>query len=372
VSEKAGGSVRVLVVGQGPPTTGGIPTFVTGLVNDETLQGDFDLDYLNTTPQGTKRPGSFALSNFTLLARHAAAVFKRGRKADVVHLNLAPAPLLPLLRAIVLVVAAKLARTRVVLHAHTGRMHIAAESGLYRFALRIALRLVDEMIVVSERAVEATRSVGHAATYLPNGIDFSSIRTGPKEDRPPSLVFVGTVCERKGLLDLRAALSGLQDKDGALPLSVRILGDARQEGPGVFERIVADYRSHGLDDVEFVGSVDRAQVLETLGRSNIFCLPSHWEGFPLSLLEGMAASCAVVATDVGDVADMLDGGNAGVVVPLKDPVALQEALTELVEDSGRRDQLGAAARERVETHYSQSKMVSKLTALYEKWGRHST
>ena len=372
MSEKTGGAVRVLIVGQGPPTTGGIPTFVTGLVNDGTLQDNFDLDYLNTTPQGTKRPGSFSFSNFTLLARHAIDVFKKGRRADVVHLNLAPAPLLPMLRAIVLTCAAKLARARVILHAHTGRMHIAAESGLYRFAMRVALRLVDEMIVVSERAVEATKTVGRTATYLPNGIDVDSIQTGPKQKEPPSLVFVGTVCERKGLLDLRAALSGLQEKDGSLPLDVKILGDARQEGPGVFERVVDDYRTHGLQEVEFAGSVDRAEVLATLGRSDIFCLPSHWEGFPLSLLEGMAASCAVVATDVGDIAEMLDGGRAGVVVPLKDPGALQKTLEELVADGDRREELGAAARQRVETHYSQSRMVSELSGLYQKWGRHST
>ena len=369
VSNTSGDKVRVLVVGQGPPTMGGIPTFVTSLASDDGLLERFDLDYLNTTPQGTKKPGSFSLANVTLLARHAVEIFKRGRKSDVVHLNLAPAPLLPLLRAILLVIAAKLARTRVILHAHTGRMHLAARSGAYRLALRVLSRLVNELVVVSHSALETVRRAGGAATYLPNGIDAQRIPTGPKDEDPPLLAFVGTVCERKGVLDLRAALETLRT-DGGLPLKVKIVGDARQEGPGEFERMVQSYKAHGLDEVEFTGALDRSEVLETLGRSAIFCLPSHWEGFPLSLLEGMAAGCAIVATDVGDISEMLDGGEAGIVVPLQDPIRLADALGELVNDSGRRRTLGAAARERVAGAYSQSILFERLGDLYE--GAHST
>ena len=372
MSEAASDRVRVLIVGQGPPTSGGIPTFVTGLVESEELRQGFEVDFLNTTPQSTKRPGAFVPSNLILLARHAAAVFKRGRRADVVHLNLAPAPLLPMLRAIVLVAAAKLARARVVLHAHTGRMHIAAESRAYRAALGIATRLVDEMIVVSHLAVDAVQGIGRSATHLPNGIDLEAIADGPKQENPPLLTFVGTVCERKGLLDLRDALVGLRDESGRLPFVVDVLGDARQEGPGVFERVVASYRAAGLDEVNFRGAVDRATVLDVLARSDVFCLPSHWEGFPLSLLEGMAAGCAVVATDVGDIPDMLGEGAVGAVVPVKDAARLEDALRELVDDPSRRAELGAAARARVEAHYTQARMVDSLGALYRRLGRHST
>lgn len=372
MSEAAGERVRVLIVGQGPPTSGGIPTFVTGLVESEELRQGFDIDFLNTTPQSTKRPGAFVPSNLVLLVRHAAAVFTRGRHADVVHLNLAPAPLLPLLRAIVLAAAAKLARARVVLHAHTGRMHIAAESRAYRVALGFATRMVDEMIVVSHLALDAVRSIGRTATHLPNGIDLEAISDEPKQESPPLLTFVGTVCERKGLLDLRDALAGLKDEDGRLPFEVDVLGDARQEGPGVFERVVASYREAGLDEVNFKGALERAQVLDVLARSDVFCLPSHWEGFPLSLLEGMAAGCAVVATDVGDIAAMLDGGAAGVVVPVKDAARIEDALRELVADPSRRAELGAAARARVEAHYTRARMVKSLGALYRRLGRHST
>ena len=340
---------------------------MTELIGDESLRARVDLDYLNTTPQATKKPGKLALSNVVLLFAHARRIFSRARRVDVVHLNLAPAPLLPLLRAIVLAVAARAARSRVILHAHTGRLHIAARSRSYRVGLRVALKLVDEVVVVSVSAERAVRDLGGNVTRLPNGIDADEIPTGPKSEDPPVLAFVGTICERKGLVDLRDALAHLKARNGGR-LGVRpvLIGDARQEGPGVFERIKQSYTEAGLDEVEFAGALGRDGVLETLGAASIFCLPSHWEGFPLSLLEGMAAGAAVVATDVGDIPAMLDHGKAGVVVEPRAPAVLEKALARLVDDGDERKRLGAAARARVERVYRREVVVDGLAGLYER------
>ena len=358
---------RVLVVGQGPPTAGGIPTFVTQLVADEALAARVHLDYFNTTPATTKKPGKLSLSNVALLATHAREVFRRARRADVVHLNLAPAPLLPLLRAIVLAAAARAARSAVILHAHTGRLHIAARSRAYRAALRVALRVVDELVVVSRLAEDAVKRLGGSVTHLVNGIDPAAVPTGPKDHDTVTLSFVGTICERKGLIDLRDALLQLKEKRGDLQgLRPVFIGDAKQEGPGVFERIKARYSEVGLDEVEFTGALEPEEVRALLGTTGIFSLPSHWEGFPLSLLEAMAGGAAVIATEVGDIPDMLDHGRAGILVPVKDVAALRDALARLVDDPAERERLGAAARERVTSTYTQEAVVRALADLYER------
>ena len=363
--KRAGARPRVVVVGQGPPTAGGIPTFVTQLVSDARLQERVDVDYFNTTPSVTKKPGKFALSNVLLLLTHAREIFRRARRADVVHLNLAPAPLLPLIRALVLAVAARLGRARVILHAHTGRLHIAAQSFVYRLVLRIVLRAVDVFVVVSVLAEDAAQPLGGRVVRLPNGIDPEGVDTGPKSD-PPELVFVGTICERKGLIDLRDALVRLkEDGGGRLELHAVLIGDAKQEGPGVFERIRGSYADAGLEEIEFTGALAPDDVKRRLARADIFCLPSHWEGFPLSLLEGMAAGAAIVASDVGDIPEMLDHGNAGVVVPAKQTGALHDALARLIKDPVERERLGSAARARVESTYGQDVLIDAVADLYE-------
>lgn len=359
--------LRVLLVGQGPPTTGGIPSFVSALLDDDVLASEVRFDFLNTTPIGAKRPAAASVGNVLQLVRDALQVFRRSGRADVVHLNVAPAPILPLLRALVLSATAKLRTGRVVLHAHSGRLHEFTSQLAYRVTLWIILRLVDVFVVVSAIEEEAVlRATGRKPVRLPNGVPARTFQTGPKVENPTQLVFVGTVCERKGLLDLAAALVQLEQRAAIPPdrLRITVVGDATQEGPDVFDRIVQGFQHQGLGRVVFTGAVEHSAVRAVLAGAAIFCLPSHWEGFPLSLLEAMAASCAPIATDVGDVRWILDRGRAGIIVPPRQPDALADAIERLLSDPGERRRLGHAARRRVEQAFDQRRVAERLTAIY--------
>ncbi|MGA7650554.1 MAG: glycosyltransferase, partial [Thermoplasmata archaeon] len=85
--------------------------------------------------------------------------------------------------------------------------------------------------------------------------------------------------------------------------------------------------------------------------------------FGLVLLEAMAAGTPVVATAVGGVPDVLDGGHAGRLVPYGDPVALAGALRSVVEDTKETQRLRAAASERVRG-FDWSVTVDRHRALY--------
>jgi glycosyltransferase involved in cell wall biosynthesis len=355
---------RVLVVGQGPPAAGGIPSFVTSLVSDKWLRSRVELDYLNTTPRWTKRPGSFDIGNLRQLLSDAAALATRGRKADIVHLNLAPTPLPPLCRAIFLTLVARGSGAKVFLHAHSGRLAGCMRNPVYKFLMRCLMQITHVMIVVSAEADRATNHLS-GVVRLDNGIAAEQAPTGPKDENPPLMSFVGTVCERKGLLDLLRALEIVRERNsGMLPCRVMIVGDARQEGPQVFERVREAYAVAGLDGVEFLGRIERSEVAEVLARSSIFCLPSHWEAFPISLLEAMAAETAIVATDVGEIRRVLDGEVAGRLVPAQDPGALATAIGGLLERPEARLGLARAARSRVLKSFSLERNVREIFQLY--------
>jgi glycosyltransferase involved in cell wall biosynthesis len=360
-----GKGLSVLVLGQGFPTLGGIPTFIDRLMNDRWLSERVHLEHLNTTPKWVKRPAAFHPSNLFSTVRDALALFTHARDRDVVHLNLAPAPLLPLLRALILCAAARLAGARVILHAHSGRLERSMDQRAYRFTVRLVLLLADRFVVVSRRSKTSLGRFSDKVSYIPNGIDVGEVPTGPKENDSPTLAFVGTVCERKGLLDLRDALIALR-RDGSPTNSLRaiIVGDAKQEGPGVFERIRDAYSEAGLTEVEFTGPVDRDALLQLIARANIFCLPSHWEGFPLSLLEAMAAESAVVATNVGEIPTILDDGNVGILVEPRNADGLASAIARLLGDSELRKRLGRAARNRVKDEYAYDKTTARIYNLY--------
>ncbi len=360
------GRLAVLIVGQGSPAKGGIPSFVSDLLLDPWLGERVRFEYLNTASQRPRRPGSASMRNAALTLRHACQVFARARRVDVVHLNVAPAPVLPLARAMLLCAASRAAGARTILHAHSGRLDTCARSLVYRALMRATLAISHSFVVVSVPAERAVARLGRAGKVvrLPNWVDPDTFATGPKPTDPPLLTFVGTVCERKGLLDLRSALVDLRRRRGfeRKDLGVIIVGDSSQEGPGVDARIKRGFEAAGLGWVEFTGALERRKVQRILAESSILCLPSHWEGFPLSVLEGMASGAAIIATRVGDVPWMIEG--AGILLEPGDVGALAEAIERLVADPVERDRLGRRGRTRVEEDLSRTRLVPRVYSLY--------
>ncbi|MEX0984534.1 MAG: glycosyltransferase family 4 protein [Actinomycetota bacterium] len=358
----------VLVVGQGPPARGGIPSFISMLLEDPALTERIQLTALNTS-RAPARPGAATPANAWSTLRDLVRVFLGGRRVRIVHLHVAPAPLLPLVRASALAVAGRISGAKVIVHAHSGRMHIAAASSRsYRAGLRSLVRIAHRIVVVSSDGAGALRRAGGHPITLPNAVDI-----GPSDppSRPGSriVIFVGTVCERKGLDDLRLALVSLRDagEEAAMPAEVVIVGDGRQEGPGAFDRIRAAYAASGLLDlVRFTGALPPAGVRSELTRASVFCLPSHWEGSPISMLEAMAAGCAIIATRVGEIPSVLE--EAGIVIEPHDPAALAGAIGGLMADPARKEALGAHARQRVVKSFSLDTMRERLLEIYADLG----
>lgn len=118
-----------------------------------------------------------------------------------------------------------------------------------------------------------------------------------------------------------------------------------------------------LSIIEIVGPVDN--VSELLGVSDIGVLSSISEGLPVSLLEYGLACLPVVVTNVGQCAEVVDFGNAGLVVSPSDPLALAAALLDLIQHPEKRALLGSRLKERVEKEYGAGKFLSEYNKLIE-------
>jgi glycosyltransferase involved in cell wall biosynthesis len=111
------------------------------------------------------------------------------------------------------------------------------------------------------------------------------------------------------------------------------------------------------DRVVFAGV--RHDVAAMLGSMDVFVLSSSTECFPIALLEAMASSRPAVCTSVGGIPEMIEEGVTGYLVPVKDPLALAERVTRLLRAPERRRQFGAAARERVDSHFTLNRSVQE-------------
>ena len=114
--------------------------------------------------------------------------------------------------------------------------------------------------------------------------------------------------------------------------------------------------------VRFLGwRHDLAELYRTL---DIVVLSSRNEGTPVSVVEGMAAGRAVVATAVGGVPDVVEHGKTGLLVPAEDPEALAAAVVSIAADPDRRARLGREARRVVASRYPASRLATDIDRWY--------
>ncbi|MBE7202880.1 MAG: glycosyltransferase, partial [Parafilimonas terrae] len=146
----------------------------------------------------------------------------------------------------------------------------------------------------------------------------------PRPLTTPAIVFVGGLHPRKGLDDLFAAFAIVHARNPAARL--HIVGD----GPLRPDYVAAVARSTCADAVSFAGGQDNPYPW--MAGADIFVLPSHADPAPLVLSEAREAGCAIVATRVDGIPELLEQGRAGLLVPPRDPAALAETLISLIEE----------------------------------------
>jgi len=109
----------------------------------------------------------------------------------------------------------------------------------------------------------------------------------------------------------------------------------------------------------------RSDVHKILHNIDIFALPTFGEGFGLVLLEAMACSKPVVATNVMSIPEIVEPGNTGFLVPAQDVSALAKALDKLIANPELRDKLGKAGFQRVKREFTVEHMVGKTAKMYQ-------
>ena len=362
------GRVRVVLVGQGAPARGGIPSFMSNLLADTRLAESVEYDLLNVTRAAERAAGRFSAGNVRNAVEDAVRTFRAARRADVVHLQTALLPLLPLVRALLICGAGRLAGAGVLCHVHSGRLNSGQEEAFqptlpYRLLLRLLRLSTHRVLTVAAPGERALRAhvPGLPVATVHNAVDVPAFSSARPESEPPVALYVGTLSRRKGMHDLVTALERLRDRGVELPLDV--VGGGHEVGEQEAAELRARITDSGLP-VRLRGSLPPVEVARALQEAQLFVLPSHWEGQPIAILEAMASGLPVVVTAVGANPDVVRDGVDGRVVPSHDAAALADALEELVRDPAARARMGANARARAEEGYDLPVLGLRMLAEY--------
>jgi glycosyltransferase involved in cell wall biosynthesis len=199
-------------------------------------------------------------------------------------------------------------------------------------AQRLVFNRAERIVVPSPSiaAVAQSRSSipSERVTVIPNAVDadafpLSEIPRSNPEHYP--IGFIGRLDPVKRIPDLI---------DAVLPLSDRVTLDIFGDGP---ERIRLERQINSTGSIALRGTVRSPQ--EALARIGLLVLPSEAEGFPLVLIEAMAAGVPIVATNAPGIRDVIEDGVNGLLVPIGDRDALSAAIERIVDDVALRARL---------------------------------
>jgi glycosyltransferase involved in cell wall biosynthesis len=351
---------RVLLVGKGPPATGGLPTVLSMLLDSDLAQR-YDLSLCNLSRPDPTPGGRLSLANVARTASDLRKVWRAARGQHVVHLHSAFAPTVTAIRLGLLAGAARLRGARVVVHVHGGRVvSWVADSRLARLVMHVSLRPAHAVLAVSAAvaAVLSDELGPERVAVVPNAVAVRDAPLAHPVRTPPTVLYLGVISPRKGLGELFTASEALL-ADG-LEHELVLAGGNPEEG----EAVIARVRESAPRHARFLGPVPHTAVPDLLVGADVLCLPSWVEAAPISVLEAMAAGLPVVASEVGDIPDMVVDGDTGLLVPPRDAIMLQRALARLLADPDLRAAMGTRGRQRVRERYSVAATVQLVDAAY--------
>lgn len=184
-----------------------------------------------------------------------------------------------------------------------------------------------------------------------------------RDSRRKVILCVGTIGPRKGQPDLVEAFARIANhhRDWSLELAGRPC-DSDMMG-----RIASISRNHGVEDrVLHSEGLSDETITEKLKSSEVFAMPSLFEGLGLSLQEALYYGCACVSTESGGPADLIDDGTNGLLVPKNDISALSAALDRLLSDPDLRAKFRAAGPISIRRkQMSGPEMADRYSELYE-------
>lgn len=199
-----------------------------------------------------------------------------------------------------------------------------------------------------------------------NGLDLDAFEFDSPIERPPLVVGVGRLVEKKGFGDLVEACAAMA-KDGR-SFKCRIIGT----GP-LLSSLHAQIESLGLSDrVTLTGPLPQHEVRKEVQAAAVLAAPcvvgedGNRDGLPTTLLEAMALGTPCVSTDVTGIPEAIRHDKTGLIVPQHDSKSLADALGGLMDQPRLRERLATAARRLIEQEFDVAKSAGRLREIFTK------
>lgn len=310
--------MRILIISPTQSGIGGIAQHVTGLSNFLTKNGH-KVDIMSsentfTIPiKGLKNP-SFMISSFL------KSKFKKGN--DIVHAHNIPAAL-----------AMKSASGKKVLTLHgifskqVDHLHGKTTGTLSEKFEHDALKWPDVITVISKEAYEHYSKLGYDVKQIPNAIDVESLPKATDRRHEKQVIFAGRLSKEKGI-DTLVEIAKLLSDD----IHLIVLGD----GP---EKNKVSALAKSKTNIHYLGYQPKEKTIPLIRGSDILIQTSTLEGISTTILESMACSTVVIATDISGNKELITHNVNGILCPINSAGTFVENIKELLQNTTKRQEI---------------------------------
>lgn len=279
---------------------------------------------------------------------------------DVMHLTSSAS--WSLLKDIYLIKSAQRRGVKTVIHFRFGRIPDLALSMNWEWKLIAkVLKLVDCAIVLDNKSLSVLKGLGYTnVVCMPNPVSpqvQTIVEQNQVERIPGYILFCGHVVKTKGVFELIDACSHISG------IHLKMVGHVTDE----MRAEIKEY-SHSASWLELTGELPYEQVIKEMMASDIMVLPTYTEGFPNVILEGMAAGCAIIASAVGAIPQMLEeegGAKYGVIIKPQDVKVLEDSINYLLENPVEKEAMRTRVQSRVQQRYSMQTNWNELVQLWK-------
>jgi glycosyltransferase involved in cell wall biosynthesis len=228
----------------------------------------------------------------------------------------------------------------------------------------------DSLCAVSHFVAAETSKLlgleGRPVEIIPNSIDTAKFRPMPEVPVISGrIVFVGTLCEKKGIPQLVQAMPEIL---AAVPNAHLVAcgrdSTDRSTGQSFKNLLECAMSSQVRRRITFKDHVDNEQLPRELATAEVLVYPSHMEALGVAWLEGMAMGKPVVASKTGPGPEVIEDGKSGLLCNPHDPHSIAESVIRCLKDPVLASRLAAAARERAVQEFSVEKLVVRNEEFY--------
>jgi len=199
-----------------------------------------------------------------------------------------------------------------------------------------------------------------------NGLDLETFEYSPPRNRPPLILAVGRLVEKKGFRHLIDACAQMAS-DGR-PFRCRIVGS----GPDELSLHLQISRLGLEERVVLAGPLPQAEIRREIQQAAVFAAPcvvgedGNRDGLPTTLLEAMALGTPCVSTPVTGIPEAVLHDRTGIIVPQCESRSLAEGLARLLDDPGLRVRFAEAARKRIEEEFDVAQSAFNMREIFSK------